>query len=45
MEEKLEKAEALLERALDFINWIKQEEGEIDDDGLENDILTFFDKK
>lgn len=38
----MKKAIALLNRSLGFINWIKQDEGEIDDDNLENDIIDFL---
>lgn len=35
-------ANELLERCLTFIDWMKSEQGEIDDDNLENDIITYL---
>jgi len=38
----MKKAVELLERALGFINYVKDSEGEINDEGLEGDIMEFL---
>lgn len=40
----LEESKELLERSLNFINWVKQDLGEFDDDGLEEDISNYLGK-
>lgn len=40
----LEESKELLERSLEFINWMKQDQGEFDDDGLEDDIINYLEK-
>ena len=41
-QENLEKSVELLKESLGFINYIKQDEGEIDDDNLEDRINEFL---
>ena len=36
------KAKELLERCLAFIDWMKSEQGEINDDNLGNDIIAYL---
>ena len=40
----LEEGKELLEKSLGFINWMKQDQGEFDDDGLEDDIVNYLEK-